>query len=562
MIPNKYVNNKKEKEKNKRKIIVLIILIILMLILSFFLVRICFFSNEETIVNAQENIDVSDLQTRIDVLCDLELIEENKDEIIKRINEIDYLLNDATSEERFLLDLTDYEKLKEYIDELDNVLYEIKATVNNEKLGSVIGGGKYLKDSVVKLEAKGKESAKFVEWSDGNKDNPRQIIVTKDMELQANFSGLYTISTYSNDNAMGMVSGAGEYFDGSKISIHAKPNKGYEFVRWSDDVTSNPRQVIVKKSESYTAIFSKAISFGYVSTNNSSGGYIDCDEQLQAGRVYTLNAIANKGYRFVKWSDGDRSNPRTLEISPNKEYVAIFEPIVYTITWDTRGVSNASFQTSTVTVESGINNIPSVENTDEYKFIGWYLDSSDVTHTGNKQISTGTIPESDMICYAVYGKKQTVYRYSKAISKSDNLVYESSSNSSCLVPNYPEYYVLTSVNEEYTNWESNAGVCGVSRVDNGYHCSVNEWDGCNWVPCNNAYGECCCGREYVDVANSCEVTHSKNCPAYYEITEWSPFSKWSINEVSAVKESESLDELVKVETDQKYVYDGNKIWQG
>lgn len=558
MIQNKYEN----KKNNRIKIILLIILIIFMLILSFFLIRICFFNNDNNdLIDTNENIDVSNIQRSIDDLCDIELIDSNKDEINRRINQIDNILNNITSEERFLLDLSKYEELIEYYDDLCNK-YEIKITINNEKLGNVTGEGKYKKNSVAKLEAKAKGNAKFVGWSDDNTDNPREVIVNKNMKLQANFSNLYKISVNVNDSNMGLASGSGEYAEDSNITLEAKPNKGYEFVRWLDGSAINPRSVLVKKEETFTAIFSKTASYGYVSVNDDEAGHIDGDEQLIAGKVHTVSVDVNKGYRFVRWSDGNRDNPRSIEVVANKEYVAILEPIIYNIVWDTRGVSMASFSSSTATVKSGIGNIPSVTDTDEYKFIGWYLNSDDVTHTGNIQVSASTIPETNMTCYAVYGKKQTVYRYAKPIGQSDNLIYESSTNLTCLVPDYPEYYVMASINEEKKAVESNAGVCGVSRVDNGYHCHVYDWDGCSWVPCES-HGECCCGREYIDVANTCEVTHNISCPAYYEISGWQDFTDWSINPVEEVKYSEnSYEEIVKVETAEKYVYNDNQIWQG
>lgn len=39
----------------------------------------------------------------------------------------------------------------------------------------------------------------------------------------------------------------------------------------------------------------------------------------------TSLATAKDGYHFVKWSDGDTSNPRTLTINKKIELIAIFE---------------------------------------------------------------------------------------------------------------------------------------------------------------------------------------------------------------------------------------------
>ncbi len=49
------------------------------------------------------------------------------------------------------------------------------------------------------------------------------------------------------------------------------------------------------------------------------GAYID-------GSQATILAIANKGYAFVKWSDGNTENPRTIIANSDLNFTAIFEP--------------------------------------------------------------------------------------------------------------------------------------------------------------------------------------------------------------------------------------------
>ena len=46
----------------------------------------------------------------------------------------------------------------------------------------------------------------------------------------------------------------------------------------------------------------------------------DCGETIQ------IQAIANNGYEFTQWEDGDKTNPRTIELTNNAptSYKAIF----------------------------------------------------------------------------------------------------------------------------------------------------------------------------------------------------------------------------------------------
>ena len=64
------------------------------------------------------------------------------------------------------------------------------------------------------------------------------------------------IGTSVNDQAMGSVTGMGTYDKGTTVTLTATANEGYRFVRWSDDVTDNPRTVTADvNGAAYTAVF-------------------------------------------------------------------------------------------------------------------------------------------------------------------------------------------------------------------------------------------------------------------------------------------------------------------
>lgn len=65
----------------------------------------------------------------------------------------------------------------------------------------------------------------------------------------------YRIQVVSDDPDMGSVSGSGEFIEDSRAVIMAKPVYGYEFVRWNDGNTLNPRPITVKANATYTAYF-------------------------------------------------------------------------------------------------------------------------------------------------------------------------------------------------------------------------------------------------------------------------------------------------------------------
>ena len=65
--------------------------------------------------------------------------------------------------------------------------YTIAATVNDATMGTVTGGGSYHIGSEITLEAIAKNGYDFVQWSDGNTDNPRTVTVIDNAEYTAVF---------------------------------------------------------------------------------------------------------------------------------------------------------------------------------------------------------------------------------------------------------------------------------------------------------------------------------------------------------------------------------------
>lgn len=79
--------------------------------------------------------------------------------------------------------------------------------------------------------------------------------------------GCKTVSLSVNDNSFGTVSGGGWFALNSSITIKAAPAEHYQFARWSDGNTDNPRSINVTEDIALEAIFEKpnAISSNAVS---------------------------------------------------------------------------------------------------------------------------------------------------------------------------------------------------------------------------------------------------------------------------------------------------------
>ena len=156
-------------------------------------------------------------------------------------------------------------KLTESLPPQYDETFDINVMVNNENYGKAYGSGSYSKRNV-RIIASPASGYRFVKWEDGNEENPREIMVTKDEVYMAIFekntepitdSTLYTINAVSIDEQLGLVLGSSKNIAyGTKITLIAQVSfEGYHFAGWSDGNTENPRQLTVTEDQVIVALF-------------------------------------------------------------------------------------------------------------------------------------------------------------------------------------------------------------------------------------------------------------------------------------------------------------------
>lgn len=206
-------------------------------------------------------------------------------------------------------------------------------TRNNNQWGTVSGGGTFQYGQTAYCTAVASTGYHFVEWSDGNTDNPRVYTVEDNITLQAIFApNQYTITLMANDTTKGSVSGGGTYDYQQQVYIIAIPADGYAFSQWSDGNTSSYRQITVTQNMTYTAVFTDIIYNITVTSSNPTYGYVTGGGQYARNSTATLTAVPNQGYHFEQWSDGNTQNPRIVTVAGDMTYYALFAPDQYTIT--------------------------------------------------------------------------------------------------------------------------------------------------------------------------------------------------------------------------------------
>ncbi len=136
----------------------------------------------------------------------------------------------------------------------------------------------------------------FSHWSDGVQDNPRWVSLMVDTVLTANFVEYNpTEMVVVNDTAYITIRHTVDYY----ISVH-------------DTVYDT-----IVTELSYRTLT--------VNTENADKGIAAGSGRFPEGAWVEIAAIPNSGYRFVKWRDGNVDNPRTVDMSGDLSFVAVFE---------------------------------------------------------------------------------------------------------------------------------------------------------------------------------------------------------------------------------------------
>ena len=133
----------------------------------------------------------------------------------------------------------------------------------------------------------------------------------------------FELSVSANDEAYGRVEVETQSCEVAIIT--ATPNEGYEFTAWNDGNTENPRTVSLTSDTAFMAIFTEAVSTPTITVTVNDATMGSASYSLD-GNTAVLTATANEGYSFVIWNDGNTENPRTVTITSDTAFMAIFSP--------------------------------------------------------------------------------------------------------------------------------------------------------------------------------------------------------------------------------------------
>lgn len=157
-------------------------------------------------------------------------------------------------------------------------------------------------EDTIQFSAIPDEGFRFASWSDGDRSNPRQVVVTGDSSFSASFvPNVYYVKVVSDNQVLSVLP---LHFRDSILrqSLDSlNPSKvGHDFVDWDVKfpLTMGSHDTTI------TAIYTPKI-FTVVTKINGNVGKVSGVGDYPYGTTVNLQAIPNAGFHFVKWGNGD-----------------------------------------------------------------------------------------------------------------------------------------------------------------------------------------------------------------------------------------------------------------
>ncbi|MCR4658889.1 MAG: leucine-rich repeat protein [Bacteroidales bacterium] len=205
-------------------------------------------------------------------------------------------------------------------------------------------------DSTTVIEATANYGYHFDHWSNNKTTNPDTLKLTNDTSITAIFAkNQYSVVGSPNDGTKGSVDGSDtvDYLD--SVTLTAQAYYGYHFLCWSDNDTNNPRTVVANENINLTAIFEYNRYTINANADTSIHGYCTGGGSYNYLSSRTIQANAYYGYHFTQWNDGVNTNPRTITLTQDTQFVAMYAKNQYSVTGTTNdSVMGVVFGSETV----------------------------------------------------------------------------------------------------------------------------------------------------------------------------------------------------------------------
>ena len=389
------------------------------------------FNKQFKIICDDSSVSVSNINNEIHielepkngfVLDSLKAYDSNRNEINIVDNKFIMIRDDVTIE-------TTYK-------EVFTVTFNTNGGSNIASIENVVSGDKIEEPTVPT-----KENYTFIGWyKDEELQNAFDFetdTITTNIILYANWEENQPI-TYTvtfNTNGGNAIADLTNVVSGDKIEEPTVPTKeNYTFIGWykdeelqnafdfeTDTITINTT-LYAKWQKNQPTMYEITISATPLAGGNVTGG-----NTYEENEVVTLNAIANSGYRFIKWTEnGEEISTNatyTFTANRNRNLVAEFEgiPVKIIVTFDSNGGSSVeSYEFEGFGLYPKIQK-PANPTRAGYIFNGWYIDDI--------EFDFNTVVKESITLVAKWTKKQstggggggsTITKYEITVQQNEN----------------------------------------------------------------------------------------------------------------------------------------------
>lgn len=197
---------------------------------------------------------------------------------------------------------------------------------------------------IITISAQANEGYRFVGWYKKEGDlNGRGTFITNSksisslsieeaLTLYANYEHISKVSVQLSDLDAGSVTGAGEYIDGTRVTITAQPNEGYRFVKWTSNgvtVSEDASYMFnIANDTAFCAVFEPVFTISLVSSNTNYGKIVGNTSGKYNDSI-VLQAVSENNCSFIGWVINDvvisTADKLTISVNGDMEVRALFK---------------------------------------------------------------------------------------------------------------------------------------------------------------------------------------------------------------------------------------------
>ncbi|MEG1762045.1 MAG: InlB B-repeat-containing protein [Bacteroidales bacterium] len=198
---------------------------------------------------------------------------------------------------------------------------QIHLSVNIAEAGSVSGEGTYEHNTIVRIVANSEKGYTFSHWESAGKNLSTRTFLDIQLNQDTNIQAIFTPNKYTITIRTMDANGKVAFVDsvpsmrqeivldyGTPISIQAYPSgAGYRFTNWMSQntlvSTLSAYSFVVEENKTFIANFSNQANEVQVDIFPAQSGIVHNTGNHKRGDPVELEAEANDGYRFQKWTN-------------------------------------------------------------------------------------------------------------------------------------------------------------------------------------------------------------------------------------------------------------------